>query len=284
MSYRGRAAGTIGDVPPDDPLRNDVRAYYEAVSERPRLFEGYGPLERVRTQEVLLRHLPAAPAAVADIGGGAGVHAIWLAHRGYAVHLRDLAGVHVAQAEEDAAAAGVRLASAGVADARALDLAGASVDVVLLLGRCTTYRTRPTGWRALAEARRVLRPGGLLAAAAISRAAPVLDGLRLGLLEDPAHRAMCDEITRSGRSDPPPVSGFTSAYMHTASGLRAEVSAAGFDVLETVGLEGLAWAFADLDERWADPAGRAAVLEAARRVEAADEVIGLSPHLLCVAR
>ncbi len=72
--------------------------------------------------------------------------------------------------------------------------------------------------------------------------------------------------------------------MHTAAGLRAEVCAAGFDVLETVGLEGLAWAFADLDERWADPAGRAAVLEAARRVEAADEVIGLSPHLLCVAR
>ena len=268
----------------DEPGDGVVRAYYEAVSERPRLFEGYGPLERVRTQEVLLRHLPAAPAVVADIGGGAGVHAIWLAGRGYAVHLRDLAAAHVAQAEEDAAGAGVRLASAGLGDARALDLAAASVDVVLLLGPLYHLQDAHDRMAALAEARRVLRPGGLLAAAAISRAAPVLDGLRLGLLEDPAHRALCDEIRRSGRSDPPPASGFTRAYLHTAAGLRAEVAAAGFDVVETVGLEGLAWAFADLDERWADPVRREAALDAARRVEAADEVIGLSPHLLCVAR
>ena len=45
--------------------------------------------ERFRTQELLLRYLPAPPAVVLDVGGGTGQYATWLAALGYTVHLVD---------------------------------------------------------------------------------------------------------------------------------------------------------------------------------------------------
>ncbi len=44
-----------------------LRAYYERGMERERLSDGRGHLEFTRTTEIVLRHLPAAPAIVADI-------------------------------------------------------------------------------------------------------------------------------------------------------------------------------------------------------------------------
>jgi hypothetical protein len=56
-----------------------LRAYYERGMERERLSDGRGNLEFTRTTEIVLRRLPAAPAVVADIGGGPGRYARWLA-------------------------------------------------------------------------------------------------------------------------------------------------------------------------------------------------------------
>jgi len=47
-----------------------LRAYYERGIERERLSDGRGDLEFTRTAEIVLRRLPAAPAVVAEIGGG----------------------------------------------------------------------------------------------------------------------------------------------------------------------------------------------------------------------
>ena len=40
-------------------------------------------LELLRTRELLQRQLPSPLAVVLDVGGGTGVHAAWLAGRGY---------------------------------------------------------------------------------------------------------------------------------------------------------------------------------------------------------
>jgi|SRR5687767_7293705 len=65
----------------------DVVAYYARGLERDRLASGHGALELARTQALLERFLPAPPAVVADVGGGPGRYAVWLAERGYRVHL-----------------------------------------------------------------------------------------------------------------------------------------------------------------------------------------------------
>ncbi len=108
----------------------EVRAFYvDGFREDERLrLRAHGVLERVRTQELLARFLPLPPAAVLDVGGGTGVHAEWLAQRGYAVHLIDPVEEHVAVAGE---LPGV---VAAVGDARWLPQEDDSQDAVLLLG------------------------------------------------------------------------------------------------------------------------------------------------------
>lgn len=68
-----------------DPFADVIR-HYESVREEQRLLEGTSQLELLRTQELLVRYLPPPPAVVLDVGGGPGVHACWLARRGYEVH------------------------------------------------------------------------------------------------------------------------------------------------------------------------------------------------------
>ena len=124
----------------------------------------FGQVELARTREIVERHLPPAPAVVADVGGGPGRYSLWLAERGYTVRHRDLVTLHVEQLAADAAAGGLTVDSA-IGDARALDLPDASVDAVLLLGPLYHLPTREDRVAALARLRgwcgragRCLRP------------------------------------------------------------------------------------------------------------------------------
>jgi ubiquinone/menaquinone biosynthesis C-methylase UbiE len=108
---------------------------------------------------VLRRVLPAPPARVVDVGGGSGVHAEWLAADGHVVELVDPVPLHVEQASR------VPGVTARHGDARDLPMPGASADAVLLLGPLYHLVEREDRVRALREAARVVRPGGVVAAA-----------------------------------------------------------------------------------------------------------------------
>jgi ubiquinone/menaquinone biosynthesis C-methylase UbiE len=182
----------------------DVAVFYAQGLERARLASGPGALEFARTQVILRQYLPPPPAVVADVGGGPGQYAVWLAERGYRVHLIDPVPLHVEQARAACRdRPGVTLAGADVGDARTLRLPDASADAVLLLGPLYHLPERDDRARALAEARRVCRPGGIILAAATSRFASTLDGLRAGYLEDPAFAALETRRRAPRRSCPP---------------------------------------------------------------------------------
>src|SRR6478672_11860169 len=85
-----------------DRLAGEIESYYAEGREADRLSHGYGRLEQERTQELAQRFLPAPPAVVLDVGGGAGVYALWLAGLGYTVHLVDAIALHLEQAERAA--------------------------------------------------------------------------------------------------------------------------------------------------------------------------------------
>ena len=264
----------------DDAYRVLLDAYYGRGEERERLGNGSrGALEFERTVEIVRRHLPAPPALVADVGGGPGRYALWLAGLGYQVEHRDLMPLHVSQLTESAAGAGD--ISSKVGDARNLDLADASADAVLLLGPLYHLPRRADRVAALAEARRVVRPGGPVFAAAISRWAPRLDGeLRSRLYEPyPAMRQMVCELERTGWMGPLHEGSFT-AFCHRPDQLRGEVRAAGLDVADLVCVEGAPYFLGDLDERQSDPQHWQVVLDAARATERVPELIGIGPHLI----
>jgi len=258
-------------------VASEVLAYYERGDEDLRLRSGAGRLEFWRTQAVLRRVLPPR-ARVLDVGGGSGVHAQCLAQDGHQVELIDPVPLHVSQA----AAAGL---SARLGHALELPFDAGTFDVVLLLGPLYHLIDRGQRRRALAEARRVTRPDGLVVAATINRYAPVHDTLRSARYFEPAVRARNDATVRSGEHRPAVADAlFTTAYFHEPAEILAEVQDAGLDVTGQYGVEGAAWLLGDIDAWLDDPVRRADVLHAVQLTESAPSLLGASAHLLTVAR
>jgi SAM-dependent methyltransferase len=168
-----------------------------------------------------------------------------------------------------------------VSDARELDLADTCADAVLLLGPLYHLRRRADRLRALGEARRVVRPGGPVFAAAISRWAPRIDGVLLSRLSEtyPDLPSLVVGIERTGHL-PTLGPGSFSGFCHRPRQLRAELREAGLTVADLVSVEGPAFLLGDLAERRADPAARAVVLDTARALERIPELLGIGPHLL----
>jgi SAM-dependent methyltransferase len=220
------------------------------------------------------------------VGAAAGAYALWLADAGYTVHLVDPVPRLVAEAERRSAASNRPLASCRVGEARALDFSAQSADMVLLLGPLYHLTEASDRARALGEARRVLKPGGRLFAAAISRWASSLDGLSRDLFQDPRFAAIVERDLREGQHRNPTerVDYFTTAYFHHPDELRAEVVGAGLIVDGLYGVEGPGWILSDVTERLADPRRRADLLQVARLLESESSVLGVSAHLLVVAR
>jgi len=260
------------------PVPRDVLDYYESGRELDRLNDGSlaGPLEFERTIELLLRYLPARPLEVLDIGGGPGVYANWLLKRGYSVCLVDPVHRHV----EAARALGVE---AQLGEAASLEHPDSSVDVVLLMGPLYHLVDERDRLQALREAKRVLRPGGILFATAISRFAALLDQLvRLDRFHEPDEMERIEAIVKSGVLQAREGGVFTTAFMHLPRQFRQEVSAAGFMGVDVVSIEGPGYLVSNFDERWADGVRRAALVGAARLVESDPELVALGGHLMAV--
>jgi ubiquinone/menaquinone biosynthesis C-methylase UbiE len=262
-------------------------AYYGRGREEERLSQRAGKLELARTQEVILRYIQQPPASVLDIGGGAGVYALWLARLGYRVHLIDLVPLHVAQARHASQNQPDRpLASIQQGDARQLGFEDGCVDAVLMLGPLYHLPERSDRLHALVEACRVLKPSGLIFTAAISRFASLFDGLIRGFLADPEFAQIVGQDLTDGRHSNPSnhPDYFTTAYFHYPTEMKTELEEAGFRVLATLAAEGPAWLASNFDELWEDANRREHLLQLVRRVESEPAIIGVSSHLLCVGR
>ena len=263
-----------------------IRSFYERTPEETRLQSGLSQMEALRTRNLIEKHAPAAPALVLDVGGAAGAYAGWLAEAGYTVHLVDATPRLVAEARRYSSTLAIPIASCEVGDARALSFASGCADFMLLLGPLYHLTTEEERLRALLEAKRVLKPGGLLFAAAISRWASALDALAHDYYADAVMRDIVERGVREGqhRNPSPEVNYFTTAYFHRPDDLRAELKQAGFAVHNIYGLEGPAGLLADFDQRWADPRRRADLIRVAEAIEAEPALLGLSAHLLAIAR
>src|SRR5688572_24321824 len=202
----------------------EVLDYYNSYPEEVRLQQGPYRLEFERTKDILSRVLPPAPAVVVDIGGAAGVYSFWLAEQGYVAHLVDSSARLVGEARRRNTSAGHRLASATVGDARALPQRDAWADAVLIMGPLYHLPQEEDRVAALREASRVVKPGGTVVVAAISRYASALDGLVRRLTLDPAFKPIRDRDLRDGqhRNDPARAY-FTTAFLHRPEDLAAEM-------------------------------------------------------------
>ncbi len=269
----------------EQPVHPEVINHYASGYEQVRLSRFAGVLEFARTQELIRRHAPPPPAVVYDIGGGPGSYAFWLGDLGYQVHLLDILSLHVDLARQEAHHHRP-LASIEQGDARRVPQADNSADVVLMLGPFYHLIERDDRQQALHEALRVLRPGGILCAAAISRYASLMDGLFRGHLDDPAFVGIVRDDLATGQHRNPThhPDYFSTTYFHAPLELQQEAEQAGFTRVETFAIEGPAWLSQRVGDYWQDEARRERVFEAIRWIERDPQLLAVSAHLLVVAR
>jgi len=267
-------------------LDEAIQQYYGLGQEQTRLLAPAGELERLRTLDILSRHLPLPPAVICDIGGAAGIYAFPLSERGYRVHLIDPVALHIQQAQAHSARSEISLASMVQGDARAIDMPAGVADATLLLGPLYHLVERADRKVALQEAHRILRPNGLLIAAGISRYASLIDGFSSGFFADEQFREIVKRDLSSGQHRNPTESAdyFTTAYFHRPDELRAEIQDADFHDIKVLGIEGPAWGAAAFRSALADVAQRGTLLEMLSAIEDEPSIVGASAHLIAVAR
>jgi SAM-dependent methyltransferase len=261
-------------------IEPEILEYYAQNREGERLTAGPPVLELLRTQLLLQRFLPAPPARVVEVGGATGVYASWLAGLGYDVDLIDPVPLHIEQAS---AVGGFR---AELGDARALPKPDQGYDAVLLLGPLYHLTERADRVLAFTEAARVVRPGGLVIAAAISRYASTLEGYFLGLLDQPGFTSIMrqDLATGQHRNSTDVGQYFTTAFFHTPEELSGEIVDAGLSLETVLPVEGpLNWA-PGIRERLADPEQRQLVFDVLDRIEQDPTMTAATSHFLAVAR
>jgi len=263
-------------------MPKEMFEHYSLGMEANRLSHHAGLLERERTQEILSRYLPSPPATIFDVGGGTGAYARPLASVGYTVHLLDPVPLHVEQALEASRRATRPLASAVVGDARELPWPSASADAVLLLGPLYHLTEREERVRALTEARRVLRPGGILLAAAISRYASLLDGLCRRFIADPMFQTILERDLQEGQHRNPSANPmyFTTSFFHRPEELRAEMSDAGLKNVDVLAVEGIGWLIPTVEAELGDATSKERLLGYLRKVEREPSLLGASAHLI----
>ena len=202
------AFGTVAGAEVDC-LSNDHRAVGEHYDGPAREFEltrleQQSPVERAMMERYLTRFVPPG-SVVADIGVGAGHYDESLARRACSLYLADVSGglLDAARARLEEQGLSGCVLDARVASATDFShLADGSCDAVLMLGPLYHLLTLCERRQAVREARRVLRPCGVLLAAACNR----LVGLARGYFLDPETCLELREVYRrflaNGITDP----------------------------------------------------------------------------------
>ncbi len=155
---------------------------------------------------------------------------------------------------------------------------------MLLLGPLYHLTRRDERVRALAEACRVLRPGGVVLAAAITRFVSTVGGLFDGKVFNDAFAAIARRDRAKGQHRNPArhPAYFTTAYFHHPRELGEEVEAAGLAHQATLSVEGVGAWLPELDATLDDPARREALLGLLTELEGEPTLWGSGPHLIAV--
>ncbi|SEA78657.1 class I SAM-dependent methyltransferase [Pedobacter hartonius] len=265
-------------------IDSEISNFYTRSSEESRLTLGLGPLEFERNKDLISRYLPDRKGLIADIGGGPGHYAQWLAALGHNILLVDPVPKHIQQAERRSKRSkyGFR---AVLGEARALPMENNSADVVILHGPLYHLQDLEERLAVLKEARRILKIGGVVLGFGINHAASTLAALQNGLIHHDQVFAMCKQELLSGEHYPPAdfPGILAQAFFHSPSALISEFKAAGFNPTAVLAVEGMAWMDQQYFESWSSPAKKRRLLELLKLTEANQELLCLSPHMMLAA-
>jgi ubiquinone/menaquinone biosynthesis C-methylase UbiE len=277
----------------DKSIDKKVLENYNKETEKNRLRTDLGLIEFERTKEIILENIPAKSSVIYDIGGGYGEYSWWLASLGHSLHLYDISPKNIEMAGEMANEyPGCALKTTQVADARNINQPDSSADAIILFGplyHIVEYEERQA---ALLECYRLLKKGGVLFTAAITRYATVLwaittYGTKNEFLGEPEFIEMIKRELKNGQYIKNPDSkykGLGRSFFHRPEELEKEISEAGFTDADIRGVIGPLWLIPDIDKQWKDIKRRENIMNMVRMLEKEKAIMGASTHLVSIAR
>jgi len=171
--------------------------------------------------------------------------------------------------------------SVQVGDARAIPCDDGAADAVLFFGPLYHLTDSNERIKAICEARRVLRAGGVLLAVAISRFASALDGIGRGLIRDPDFVRIVEQDLKTGqhRNETRSPDYFTTAFFHHPDELKRELIEGGFPGPRLCAIEGPLWTAPES----ATTEQQEALMATMRKLEDETTLIGASAHIMGIA-
>jgi SAM-dependent methyltransferase len=226
---------------------NPVEVHYDRNAEREWERLDRHRMEFAVTCRVLDEFLPSPPGRVLDVGGGPGRYSIYLTQMGYRVTLLDISQRSLDVALEKSVAAGIYLPSPIRGDAVSLpdrapdapeDFSGL-FDAVLLMGPLYHLLRGEDRLAAVREAFRVLRPGGLIFAAFLTRYAPLRDVAihSPGWIHDHPERYL--QLIEQGINPAHETSTFPDSYFAHPDEIEPAMALGGFHMEALQGCEGI---------------------------------------------
>ena len=265
-------------------ISKDIDVFYSNTSEEKRLTLGLGPLEFERNKALISRYLTKKKLAIIDVGGGPGIYSEWLTELGHKVQLIDPVAKHIQQAKKRAAKLKNPF-NALRGEARQLPFPDKYADVVILHGPLYHLQQRNDRLKAIKEAHRVVKDGGVMLGFAINYTVSAITGLLNGLIYNEQFYKMCEQELTSGVHNPPGnlAGALPEAFYHRPQELKEEVLEGGFTNTRLFAVEGMIWLDGKYFESRSDPQKKEAMMCLAALTEEDSNLLALSPHMMISA-
>ncbi len=157
---------------------------------------------------------------------------------------------------------------------------------ILVLGPLYHLVEQDSRISALREAFRVLKNGGMLFVAAISRYGSIADGFFKNFVDDPEFvQIMMRDIEDGQHRNPHRRPGyFTKAFFHRPEDLEAELEEAGFSGHQVLAIESIFGYIPDNAKKLKNESFRNLLMKTLKAIESEQSILGLGGHLMGIAK
>ena len=266
-------------------ISKQIEFFYDRASEETRLDKGMGIFEFERVKKLIESYLLPTSMKIIDVGGGTGKYAAWLSSIGHEVFLVDPVPKHIKQAKQRSNS---RKNSFHVqlGEARNLRLPSNFADLVILHGPLYHLQNKEDRRKVIAEAKRVVKSGGVILGFSINYTASTMVGLLQGLIHRQPFFDMCVEELASSIHNPPEDFPWllTEAYYHRPEELKEEFIIQGLHYLNLYAVEGMIWLDKDYFSSMANESKRKTLLKLLELTQNDINLLSFSPHMMIASR